>query len=136
MLAAAVTSSARPRNLFSPLVTVLVCLSPAMMAFGQTITPIQHIVFIVKENRSYDNYFGTYALADGATSGPISTGQVIPLAHTPDQVRTIGHDWYSALEVIDGGKMDLFDINYAGNYKGDYLAYSQLTQADIPNYFT
>jgi phospholipase C len=100
------------------------------------ITPIQHIVFIVKENRSYDNYFGTYALADGATSGVISTGQTIPLSHMQDQVRTIGHDWYSALEVIDNGKMDLFDLNYAGNVKGDYLAYSQLTQADIPNYFT
>jgi phospholipase C len=31
--------------------------------------------------------------------------------------------------------MDLFDINYAGNLNGDYQAYTQMTQADIPNYF-
>ena len=34
---------------------------------------IQHIVFIVKENRSFDNYFGTFPGADGATTGMIST---------------------------------------------------------------
>src|SRR5713101_5432944 len=43
---------------------------------------IQHIVFIVKENRTFDNYFGTFPGADGATSGRICTGQVIPLRHT------------------------------------------------------
>ena len=45
---------------------------------------IQHIVYILKENRSFDNYFGTFPGADGATSGTISTGDVIPLGHTPD----------------------------------------------------
>lgn len=104
-------------------------------AFGQGTNPIKHIVFIVKENRSYDNYFGTYKGADGATTGLISTGQRIALGHMGDTVRTIGHDWYSALEVIDGGKMDLFDLNYEANVNGDYLAYTQLSERDIPNYF-
>ncbi len=45
---------------------------------------IQHIVFIIKENRTFDNYFGTFPGANGATSGTISTGQVIPLGHAPD----------------------------------------------------
>lgn len=107
----------------------------ASAAWGQS-NPIKHIVFIVKENRSFDEYFGTYPGANGATSGLLSTGQTIVLGHTPDQPRDIGHDWYSALEVIDGGKMDRFDLNYAANEGGDYLAYSQKTQADIPNYFT
>jgi phospholipase C len=100
------------------------------------VVPIKHIIFIVKENRSFDNYFGTFPGANGATSGTLSTGQVMALGHTPDQSRDIGHDWYSAIEVIDNGKMDLFDINYSANQGGDYLAYTQLTQADIPNYFT
>jgi phospholipase C len=30
---------------------------------------IKHIVFIVKENRTFDNYFGTFPGADGATTG-------------------------------------------------------------------
>src|SRR5689334_19434640 len=39
---------------------------------------IQHIVFIIKENRSFDTYFGTYPGADGATTGMISTGERMP----------------------------------------------------------
>lgn len=114
---------------------VLLCLLLSSFSLQAQNYPIKHIVFIVKENRSFDNYFGTFPGANGATSGPISTGQIIPLGHTPDQSRDIGHDWYSALEVIDNGKMDRYDLNYGANRGGDYLAYSQLTEADIPNYF-
>ena len=31
--------------------------------------PIKHVIFIVKENRTFDHYFGTYPGADGATEG-------------------------------------------------------------------
>ena len=47
-------------------------------------TPIQHVVFLLKENRSFDNYFGKYCAiyyptggCDGATQGTMSTGQEI-----------------------------------------------------------
>jgi len=97
---------------------------------------IRHIVFIIKENRTFDNYFGTFPGADGATAGTISTGEVIPLGHTPDKTpRDIGHSWQNALTAIDEGKMDRFDHIPGGNVNGDYLAYTQLTEADIPNYF-
>ncbi|MGH9433593.1 MAG: alkaline phosphatase family protein, partial [Terriglobia bacterium] len=99
------------------------------------ITVIQHVIFIIKENRSFDHYFGQYPGADGATSGTISTGQVIPLRHAPDQALDIGHDWTSALTAMDGGKMDQFDLILYANVNGGYQAYSQLTQADIPNYY-
>jgi Phosphoesterase family len=70
---------------------------------------IQHIVFIVKENRSFDEYFGQFPGANGTKSGKLSNGEIIPLGHTPDQVpHDIGHDWFSGIEVIDDGKMDLF----------------------------
>src|SRR2546425_1153268 len=70
---------------------------------------IQHIVFIVKENRTFDNYFGTFPGAEGATSGRISTGQVIPLRHTPDRTKhDIDHSWRGAVLAIDGGKMVKF----------------------------
>src|SRR5215207_3904270 len=32
-------------------------------------TPIEHVVFIVKENRTFNNYFATYPGAVGATGG-------------------------------------------------------------------
>jgi phospholipase C len=106
-------------------------------SISSTTTPkIQHVVFIIKENRSFDEYFGQFPGANGSRFGTLSNGQVIPLGHTPDQVaHDIGHDWFSGIEVIDGGKMDLFDINYGGNLKGDFLAFTQMGQADIPNYW-
>jgi phospholipase C len=100
-------------------------------------TPIQHIVFIVKENRSFDSYFGTFPGANGATSGAISTGQMIPLGRLPDLTpNDPGHGWTEALTAMDGVKMDRFDIIDGGNINGAFLSYTQFQQSDIPNYFT
>jgi len=107
-------------------------------AFAQNpgLNNIQHIVFIIKENRSFDNYFGTFPGADGATTGKISTGDVIPLGHTPDRTpHDLCHSWFCATQSIDGGNMDRFDMVYQGNINGTMLPYTQLTEQDIPNYF-
>ncbi len=42
---------------------------PARLAAAQSTTPIQHVVVIMQENRSFDNYFGTYPGADGFPAG-------------------------------------------------------------------
>ena len=103
------------------------------------VTAIQHFVFIIKENRSFDNYFGQYPGADGAATGLISTGEVIPLGHTADvTARDIDHDWGSAQLAMDNGRMDKFDLQKSlapCSVNGDYLCYTQLTQQDIPNYY-
>ena len=109
----------------------------------QGINQIQHVVFIIKENRSYDSYFGTFPGSDGATIGTMSTGQVIPLGHAPDQLpRDLPHGWFDMVTSMDGGKMDGFDLAPNVALKqgwfanaGDLLAYTQLTESDIPNYF-
>jgi phospholipase C len=99
-------------------------------------SPIKHVVFIIKENRSFDSYFGTFPGANGATQGTLSTGQVIPLQHLADQTaHDVDHTWYSAIESINNGNMDHFDLIPLGNVNGDLLAYSQMTASDIPNYF-
>jgi phospholipase C len=116
----------------------------ATFAFAQVpaappgLNSIQHIVFIVKENRTFDNYFGTFPGANGATTGVLSTGQVIPLGQQPDLSYPwdINHGWGAAIEGMDGGKMDRFDLNEGANVNGNLLAYTQLTEANIPNYFT
>ncbi|HTS36982.1 MAG TPA: alkaline phosphatase family protein [Candidatus Solibacter sp.] len=105
------------------------------------ITLIQHVVFIIKENRSFDSYFGTFPGANGATSGEISNGQTIPVIHEPDALpRDIGHDWISSHLAVNDGAMNEFDLitgdSSNGNLNGDYLAYTQLWQSDIPNYFS
>ena len=97
------------------------------------LSSIKHIVFIIKENRSFDQYFGTFPGADGATSGKTSAGTTIPLGHTPDRTpHDIGHSFYDAHTAIDNGKMDRFDLVSHG---ADLLGYTQMQQTDIPNYF-
>lgn len=104
------------------------------------ITAIQHVVFIVKENRSFDEMFGTFPGAEGATQGTLSTGQIIDLGVTPDVMpRDLGHTWSSATLAIDHGRMDGFDlINDGGSctVNGDYLCMTEHVQQDIPNYFS
>ena len=79
---------------------------------------IQHVIVIMQENRSFDNYFGTYPHADGI---PMRHG--VPTACAPDPERggclapfhdpndrDIGgpHDVVAAMGDVDGGKMDGF----------------------------
>jgi len=98
---------------------------------------IQHVVFIMKENRSFDHYFGQFPGADGATAGMISTGQTIPLWRAPDVMfHDEDHSWWGAHVAYDGGKMDHFDITSASNVNLDFQDYTQMTEADIPNYWT
>lgn len=109
--------------------------APKKFQIGRT--PIQHIVFIIKENRSFDSYFGTFPGANGAISGATSTGQVIPLGRLPDITpNDPGHGWTEALTSIDGGKMDRFDIIDGGNINGAFMSYTEFQQSDIPNYFS
>lgn len=97
---------------------------------------IEHIVLIVKENRTFDNYFGTFPGANGARSGKISTGAIIPLKQAPDRTpHDIDHSYGAAVEAIDNGAMDKFNLIAGGNEKGDFLAYTQYDEDDIPNYF-
>lgn len=114
---------------------------PAQSASDATLaafrSKIQHIVFIVKENRSFDSYFGTFPGADGATTGVISTGARMTLRRGPDRMpRDIGHDWDDARQAMDSGKMDRFDLVRDGNKEGDFLSMTQFLAADIPNYWS
>ncbi len=104
--------------------------------------PIKHIVFFVKENRTFDNYFGTYPGVNGATTATDSQGKVVPLQHQTDQIPDIDHSSNGAIRAYDNGKMDQFDLlssQKAG--KKPALPYgnnslTQLHQSDIPNYWT
>src|SRR5262245_21376758 len=99
-------------------------------------TRIKHVVIIVKENRTFDNYFGTFPGADGATTGVIHSGETVTLGRTPDRTpRDIDHSFQAAVKAINGGLMNQFDLIAGGNVHGDLLAYTQLIEQDIPNYF-
>ena len=73
---------------------------------------------------------------EGVQSGLISTGQSIPLWRAPDiMFHDEDHTWQGAHTAYDGGKLDWFDLNNNSNVNGDYEAYTQMTEQDIPNYW-
>ena len=125
---------------------LVICMILLLNLLGQVVlaqtTPIQHIVFIVKENRGFDHMFGRFPGAEGATQGMISTGQIIPLSRAPDSTpRDFCHTWNCNIAAYDGGRMDKWDVtvgpsDFACNINGDYGCYSQYQQADIPNYWS
>jgi len=78
-------------------------------------SPISHVVIIMLENHTFDNYFGTFPGAYGAT---------LPQAPNP-MPRDYNHGSEAALSAIDGGKMDHFEAHANVQYK----------QSDIPIYW-
>lgn len=124
------------------LTALLSCISlaanpPAQVSRGnQGIQSIQHIIFIIKENRSFDQFFGLYPGALGANTAVNSIGQTVTLGRTPDEnPQDIDHSWQAAVGSINGGKMDRFDLINEANVDGQNLAFTQSTQQDIPNYW-
>jgi phospholipase C len=99
-------------------------------------SPIQHIVFILKENRTFDNYFGNYPGTNGASKGVVKVNgidQVIPLNPFQDVSIDYGHAWPNAHMAYDGGAMDRF--NQGSCNKAPYPCYQAAQRSDIPNYW-
>jgi phospholipase C len=94
--------------------------------------PIKHVVFIIKENRTFDNLFGLFPGANGVSVGN-DRGHARPLTHGPDRIpEDIQHCYECALRAYDGGKMDGFaTISDAA----DRYAYTQLWPQDLPAYW-
>ncbi len=95
--------------------------------------PIKHIVLIIKENRTFDNYFANYPGADGATHGMTSTGERVPLTPATDILEVgLGHHFTDGVKAINGGKMDGFDLVRQGKRLD---AYTSFDRAGIPGYW-
>jgi len=100
--------------------------------------PIQHIVFIVKENHSFDNYFGRFLDAHGTTTGEVKikgVDQTIALTPLVDQSPDYCHVWKCAISDYDNGAMDHFNATGACS-TAPYTCYQAATQDQIPNYWT
>ena len=100
------------------------------------ITQIQHIIFLVRENRSFDQYFGLFPGADGTTTGLLSNGQTITLGRATDATpQDLCHTQNCAELGIDNNNMDGFDLLVGGNKSNEFIAYTEMWQQDIPNYW-
>jgi phospholipase C len=116
--------------------------STAMLA----VTPIQHIIIMVQENRSTDNLFQDPVLisrgADIAQSGLDSKGNVHQLQQIPLNTGWGGaHEFFTFNQSYDKGKMDGFDLVSIGcnpakcNTIPPNPMYSYVNPADVGPYF-
>lgn len=99
--------------------------------------PVKNVIFFVKENRTFDNYFGKFPGANGANSGRVCDGGTVQLAPLLDRSSPdISHAWTAALTAYNDGGMNCFDrITSAHHPNGAPLSYQVADEADIPNYF-
>jgi phospholipase C len=111
---------------------------------AQTLAPpngiqkINHVIWIIQENRTLDNYFGTYPGADGIPPGtclPVLPGSsdCIKPFHMPkgQPAYDLAHDWDTIHAAYDHGKMDGFVWA-----EGTSLTMGYLEEQDIPNYWS
>jgi phospholipase C len=98
-------------------------------------SPIKHVIFIIKENRTYDNLFGRFPIGDGATTGLTKDGRRISLLPLLDKETDLQHNYAAGLAAVDGGKMDGFSAipDKAGN--STLLAYSAASPGQLPAYW-
>src|SRR5919198_1380142 len=75
------------------------------------LTPLEHIVIIHKENRSFDHYFGAFPGVNGATQGQTSNGTWVPLTPPPDPLpQDIGHSTGDFTTAYNNGLNNGFDL--------------------------
>jgi phosphoesterase family protein len=75
----------------------------------ETATPIKHVVFLIKENRTFDHLFGTFPGANGVSTGT-AFGQPRTLTRGTDGrlPGDLPHGYTEALAAWNEGKMDGF----------------------------
>jgi phospholipase C len=99
--------------------------------------PIQHVVIMIQENRSFDNLFATYPGADGATTGVTHKGKTIPLKERTLAALDINHNYATYWQDYDNGKMDGFDLSKIGpTQPGGIYPYQYVDPAQIAPYWT
>ncbi len=101
---------------------------------------INHVIWIMQENRSFDNYFGTYPGADGIPPGtclPVLPGSrrcikpfLLQGAAMNGPACDLNHDWDPAHASYDHGAMDGFVWAEGSPYTMEYL-----DGHDIPSYW-
>jgi phospholipase C len=93
--------------------------------------PIKHVIILFKENRSFDNLFGRFPGANGATTG-MSQGKTVTLSTATDTVAgDLPHHHLDFVRDLDGGKMD----GFARNGFVAQAAYSQFSPEQLSNYY-
>lgn len=105
--------------------------------------PIEHVIVLMQENRSFDHYLGRLkghgqddvdVPADGA-SNPATDGGTVPWHHLGTDeycFSDTNHEWEGVHEQIGGGAMDGF---VKTNEPGGERAMGYFDQSDLPFYY-
>jgi phospholipase C len=101
--------------------------------------PIQHVIIIFDENRSFDNLFNGFPGADTVTSGPEQNGTVVPLQQINlESPGTCNHSYPAWVADYDGGRMDGFNTEACNSASGTpppTFPYSFVNPAETAPYF-
>jgi phospholipase C len=94
--------------------------------------PIKHVVFLIKENRTFDNLFGTFPGVNGAASAN-DDGTIRPLVRGTDGrlPGDLPHCYVCGLQAWNYGRMDGFD---QGGLTTKW-AFTRLHRTQLPNYW-
>ncbi len=93
--------------------------------------PIKRVVYVMPENRSFDNIFGSFPGASGASTG-LKFGEEVPLTPSPHWLPgDLPHDRAAFLLSVDEGAYDGFGT---GQF-GDPWAYTRFEGSAVPIYW-
>jgi len=131
-------------GLAAGLLGALVAIGPAAAAPAHpaTTTPIKHFSFLLQENHSFDNYFGTRPGVDGIPPGtcmprtPGTVGPCVAPFHIGDRgIADLDHTKETYDRQIRGGKMDGFVWAHDVRGKDGSLAMGYYDDRDLPYYW-
>jgi phospholipase C len=127
---------------------ILVQVTPVQAAIPQkapaTTTPIQHLVILMQENHTFDNYFGTYPGANGIPLGTQmpadpndpSAGYILPWHLGPEiTLSDLSHSRATFDDQYNNGKMDGFVWALNQRNQDGRLSMAYYDERDIPYYW-
>jgi phospholipase C len=108
-------------------------------------SPIKHVVVMIQENRTFNDFFATYPGADGATTGKMEPDSTCHVRHEETialkesnlvvDPGNLQHDYPGYHTAYDGGKMDGFDAIALGNQVECTEPYQYTNPAQIKPYW-
>jgi phospholipase C len=98
---------------------------------------LRHVVIVVQENRTFDNFFHGFKGAAYATFGYAKNGSRVPLHATSLRGSAdILHNWGNAMTAWDGGKMDGFnELPLTNNQTANQYPYAYVARKYIAPYW-
>ena len=111
-------------------------------------SPIQHVVIMIQENRTFNDFFATFQGADGTTTGkavannrcvpPIAHKEIIPLVKAALILpKDLDHGYNAYRIAHDDGKMDAFDkIRFKNGVPECLYPYQYTDPSQIQPYWT